>query len=1025
MVPHRNILQHHCSHGRHTRLLNGDALLLLFLVMMVFAGPSWTAALCGEEEEKDGITPSQTSPETRMVLNKAKSLYRRAEYAASLEVVEEALAEAGAALIPGKGDLPPSLWNDSRKPDFKIAPRDVWELRMNGCSTLLELQRIDEIEVLLHWCIEAGRVIFGPGSLEEARALFYRSSYHELKGDFALALADVEEILEIRKKRLGPVHEDVADGHNHLAILLHHLGDFKGCGEQLRCTIQIYEDLGIKNSYSLACTLNNLGNVYQEMGDIQSSLDLNMQALEMFKRVRGPEHPIIGGCYLNLSSLWAEKGEMSKALDFLEKGLMIREKQLGPDHTKTAELQSQLGCFYMKVDDYEKARDHLERALEVWLSIEETHPYALRTMVNLGYSLERLGEVDKGIEMCLGAVDRWIEKFGPLHPRVGDALDMVAFLEMRNGRFEEALARACRSAQIILQRSHQYFRMLVESQMQDFLEVERDAFSKILTLLQVVDDSERSKRLPEAFSLELRRRGRILEELTSRRLTLELVEDEEVSDLLERFHHARLELAQLYCNGPSDGSPSDHDSAYAENLEAAAEKKDDLERELNQRSDRFRRDWQWITADQEAIGQNLPEGTALVEFVRYSHYSTEGAARDDGKSPHRTAQPDSEPRDLAFVLPGDGRPLELVPLGKAEELDRLLEELVSSVGPDGPRGPAEARRYGECLARISCHVWQPIEEIIRKPRLVFIVPEGPLHLVNFAALPGGREGYLLEKGWTFHYLISARDLVHFSSARKNVEAGKGLLVVGDVDYDTPPDGMESSHSTLRGQVGRAWRPLPETAEEIETVAGCFAAEDVIRLTGDAASEMNFKSLARGRRFLHLATHGFLVEPEPGDQKLSELEIKNPLLLSGIVLAGANRNTAPLPDAPGGAPGKMDDGILTAEEVATLDLFGVDCAVLSACLSGRGTIHQGEGVLGLRLAFRLAGVATVVSSLTRVGDEDTRLWMSHFYRARLEGVSVVKAAHRASRQRLREIRAEMGSDSYTPRWIPFLTAGDWR
>ena len=82
-------------------------------------------------------------------------------------------------------------------------------------------------------------------------------------------------------------------------------------------------------------------------------------------------------------------------------------------------------------------------------------------------------------------------------------------------------------------------------------------------------------------------------------------------------------------------------------------------------------------------------------------------------------------------------------------------------------------------------------------------------------------------------------------------------------------------------------------------------------------------------------------------------------------------------------------------------------------------------MGLRLAFRLAGVSTLVFSLTQVDDEDTRLWMDHFYAARLEGRSTLEAAHQAALRRLHEIRAQGGSDVYPARWAPFLTAGDWR
>jgi CHAT domain-containing protein len=96
---------------------------------------------------------------------------------------------------------------------------------------------------------------------------------------------------------------------------------------------------------------------------------------------------------------------------------------------------------------------------------------------------------------------------------------------------------------------------------------------------------------------------------------------------------------------------------------------------------------------------------------------------------------------------------------------------------------------------------------------------------------------------------------------------------------------------------------------------------------------------------------------------------HPGLLSGIALAGANLRPTPL---------GQDDGILTALEVAELDLSGVELAVLSACETGLGEVAGGEGLLGLQRAFQVAGAQSVVASLWKVSDEATRALMVRFY-----------------------------------------------
>jgi CHAT domain-containing protein len=145
--------------------------------------------------------------------------------------------------------------------------------------------------------------------------------------------------------------------------------------------------------------------------------------------------------------------------------------------------------------------------------------------------------------------------------------------------------------------------------------------------------------------------------------------------------------------------------------------------------------------------------------------------------------------------------------------------------------------------------------------------------------------------------------------------------------------------------------------------------------------------------------------------------ENPLLLTGLALAGANRRSAARLDE--------DDGILTGEEVASLNLNGVEWAVLSACDTGLGEIRAGEGVFGLRRAFQVAGARTVIMSLWSVDDQATRAWMRALYDARFRrGLSTADAVHTASVTVLRDRRAK-GQSTLPFYWAAFVAAGDWR
>jgi CHAT domain-containing protein len=174
------------------------------------------------------------------------------------------------------------------------------------------------------------------------------------------------------------------------------------------------------------------------------------------------------------------------------------------------------------------------------------------------------------------------------------------------------------------------------------------------------------------------------------------------------------------------------------------------------------------------------------------------------------------------------------------------------------------------------------------------------------------------------------------------------------------------------------------------------------LTGDDATRSHFLAAAPQSRILHIATHAFVLEQSCGNG--------NPLLHSGLVFAGANRS--------------RNSSILTAQQIASLDLSGVDWAVLSACNTGNGELKDGEGVLGLERSFRVAGARSVVMALWPIDDEVTREFMRRLYAERFgRRASTADAVWIAARKMLQERRAT-GKATHPWYWAGFVGAGAW-
>ncbi len=223
------------------------------------------------------------------------------------------------------------------------------------------------------------------------------------------------------------------------------------------------------------------------------------------------------------------------------------------------------------------------------------------------------------------------------------------------------------------------------------------------------------------------------------------------------------------------------------------------------------------------------------------------------------------------------------------------------------------------------------------------------------------------------------------------------------------------------------------------------------MKGHDATEADLRAAMPGRQIIHLATHGFFADDQVGShipideasQRLMQgsVELKgyratvtsrNPLLLSGLVVSGANALRSRARDAAN--PG--DDGILTAEEIAMTDLSSAELVVLSACETGLGQTARGEGVFGLQRAFQSAGARTTVTSLWKVDDAATRVLMVEFYRNLLERkkprlealrqaqITVLNTFDPAT-GKLRGVGGQASLRTRPAYWAAFVLSGDWR
>jgi CHAT domain-containing protein len=185
------------------------------------------------------------------------------------------------------------------------------------------------------------------------------------------------------------------------------------------------------------------------------------------------------------------------------------------------------------------------------------------------------------------------------------------------------------------------------------------------------------------------------------------------------------------------------------------------------------------------------------------------------------------------------------------------------------------------------------------------------------------------------------------------------------------------------------------------------------------TEESFKRLnGRDISLLHIATHGFSYPVEKSSSHdwlktstSSRSMPTDPLCYSGLLFSGCNNKMQNPQDFPSG----IDDGILTAQEIAQLNLQNLQLTVLSACQTGTGMLQE-DGVFGVQRGFKKAGAHTLVMSLWSVNDAATQLMMTSFYQGLISGLS----RHKAFLKAQEAVRAAFPAPHY---WAPFIMLDD--
>ncbi len=867
------------------------------------------------------------------------------------------------------------------------------------------------------------------GDTRLARALFNQAEILNQMGETDSARVRLGRALAIWELPQNNASPEGANGHRLMGALHRASGDYENARREMQRAYDILRVAMGPNSTQAASSAEGLAGLLEEMGDFAAARPLRQAALTSRITVQGAGNGETARARSDFARLLLVLGERDSARVQAERALTAREKAYD---AASPNLLNEL----LTLGDIRRADGDHAGALALYARAERAVRDSMRAGdARLATVLRRVGHARLAMDDARGADGAYAagrevatRALGAGHPLTADLTADLANARGRAGDTAGALALALEAEAAGARQFELQSRTLSEREALLYADVRASGRDVAMSLL--ARGRPGSADVHRVWDVVAADRAQVLDELAARRRALRRAEAPATDSLRRAYESASGALAALVVRGAGG------DSSFTDRLARASRRLEQTQQALGTRSRAFRDEQARSHTRIETVAKGLPAGGALVAYARYSPERREAGTLGSDQL-------------LAFVLPSPGGAATVVALGSASHVDSLARAWRADLSRPTPTEEAWVAS-GTALRRA---IWDPIAARLGAAKRVLVVPDGELNVVPFAALPGADGRALVERGMDVHLLASERDLAPVDAG---TASGHGLLALGGAWFDSL--GAEPAPAMLlaaAAPVGGTWRgrvascsefrgvrfaPLPGTRAEAEAVAeawlGARSAEPAMRLDGAEATEAALKRFAPGRRVLHLATHGFFVNPECGGASSGGRGIgglaqapasgaagstahtgeDSPLRLSGLALTGANRRA----DAPAGA----EDGVLTAEELAALDLGGVEWAVLSACDTGVGEIGRSEGVFGLRRALQVAGVRTVLSSLWSVEDESTRRWMAALYRHRLGGEDTAASVNGAMRDELARRRAA-GESTHPFHWAGFVASGDWR
>jgi CHAT domain-containing protein len=879
---------------------------------------------------------------------------------------------------------------------------DLGELSIETWDYLDALKTLEEGRAFCDQRDKEGRVL-------NARILRDQGESDVELGEFEKAEAPIQEALKIFTSDGDP--QEILTTQSKLADLKLSLRKMKEAEELFTSVLeQRRATLGAKHPET-ARSQAALGYCHYVQGDYASAEPLFLSALDILKTSLGSENPVVLWVANYEGMLKIRTGQYAEAQQILQNVLDERLKTYGGESAATAESLNNLAATYYKQNNLEKTADLLRQSLAITEKKSGESLDTADTAGNLGRVFQKLKKYDEAEKLFIRSLSIRRATLPAGHPDIGTSEFVLAKLYDVEGKFTQAEPLWKQSVTEISERLGPLHRDLIavyEGSALNQLDLgNRDPANELIrkyseaseallaNVLVFTTEEERLEftRTQDPFSLlataslnkdlanaVLRWKGIVLDSLLEDKLVASQEGDPAVKQLVADLKDQYSALDKVP-RGIVDGSANPQ-TAAANSIRAKIE---DLQKQLAVKVNGYGSVHRALKVTYQDVQKAIPDRNALVEFIRCKIYRGKGAWLDEYG---------------ALIISRHGDP-KWVSLGDAIGIDGAILKFREAVTANPSRlYPICRQLYDLLLGPIVAELPADFDQLI-------VSPDGQLNFLPLGVLlmPNGK---FVSQRYIIGYVASGRDLLRSPIASKS--SVDKVKIFANPDFD--PAALSGSAAThgdgpretlARGlaqsiSANLTLRALPASAAEAELVeqaAEKNGSKNVQILQGDDATKAALFNL-ESPWVLHLATHALVLSEE-------QLATENPMHRCALAFAGAQRTLREW--AKGDFPAPENDGIVLADEVARVPLAGTWLVTLSACQTGMGEADIGEGVLGLRRGFTMAGAENLLLTLWQIPDSDTVEFMSSFYRVAFAKQDALLALAQTQRDALVRLRQE--------------------